>query len=118
MTGEEYVRLPRGPGPKDFDRAVEELVQEDKISKKRVDFDENAYQYRYNSLKEPEINILSSEELEVIDSVISRCSRMSAGQISDYSHEDLPWQATEDLEPIDYELVFYRTPEFSVRNYE
>jgi hypothetical protein len=43
---------------------------------------------------------------------------MSATRISDYSHEDLPWQATETGNIIDYELVFYRTPEFSVREYE
>ena len=39
---------------------------------------------------------------------------MTATQVSGYSHEDMPWKATEKMGEIDYELVFYRTPTFSV----
>jgi len=42
---------------------------------------------------------------------------MNAAQISRFSHKDMPWRATGDKEIINYELVFYRTPEFSVRKY-
>jgi hypothetical protein len=42
---------------------------------------------------------------------------MSAGKISAYSHGDVPWIWTPDLKEISYESVFYRTPEYSVRDY-
>ncbi len=44
-------------------------------------------------------------------------SDWSASGISDYSHNDMPWKASKEGEIIDYELAFYRTPPFSVRNY-
>lgn len=42
---------------------------------------------------------------------------MSASQISEYSHRDVPWLTTDEMEPIDYETVFYRTTPYSVREY-
>lgn len=42
---------------------------------------------------------------------------MNASQISEYSHGDMPWRATKDYEDINYELVFYRDPKYSVRKY-
>lgn len=117
MTGEVYTRLPRGPGPRHFDDAIIELKAEGKIDHKVVYFDGDGHQNRYSSLKDPKTDLLSSDEIQVINNVLHKCSKMTATRISDYSHEDLPWQATEMNNPIDYELVFYRTPEFSVREY-
>jgi len=120
ITGEKYQRLPFGPAPlkDDFEQAISELESENKIEQEKVAFGDSGYQFRYSALKEPQIEKLSENELKVINDVISKCSMMSANAITDYSHEDLPWQATEMFDIIDYELVFYRTPKFSVRVYE
>ena len=53
----------------------------------------------------------------VIDNVVDSLSSMSATDISHYSHEDMPWKASKDMEVIDYELAFYRTAPYSVRTY-
>lgn len=116
LTGETYRKLPRGPAPSHFDEVASELEDEGKIRP----FDDVFYgyhQHRFNSLAEPHMDLLSNEELEIIDQVINKCSLMTAREASDYSHEDLPYRATDDLEIIDYELVFYRDPKFSVRVY-
>jgi hypothetical protein len=42
---------------------------------------------------------------------------MNATQVSAYSHLDIPLKVTEGKEMIDYELVFYRDPLTSVREY-
>jgi len=42
---------------------------------------------------------------------------MNAAQISDYSHNDVPWLTTEKGKIIEYESVFYRTIPYSVRKY-
>jgi hypothetical protein len=42
---------------------------------------------------------------------------MNAAQISDYSHNDVPWLTAEEGKIIEYEAVFYRTPVYSVREY-
>ena len=36
----------------------------------------------------------------------------------DYSHKDVPWIGADDLQLINYEAVFSRTDEFSVRQYD
>ena len=42
---------------------------------------------------------------------------MNASQISEYSHNDVPWMTTEEGQVIDYESEFYRTAPYSVREY-
>jgi uncharacterized phage-associated protein len=61
---------------------------------------------------------LKANEIDVIDSVLNKLSDMNASQISDFSHNDVPWLTTEDGGVIEYEAVFYRTSPYSVREYE
>ena len=74
-------------------------------------------QTKYLPLEKPDLAKLKGNELEVIDDVLEKLSDMNASEISDYSHNDIPWLTTEDGEIIDYEAVFYRTPPYSVRSY-
>ena len=118
LTGETYQKLVYGPGPIHFNEAINELKNEKKISHHQIKFTKDTYQHRYAALKPSNITNLSKEQINVIKKVINRCGHMYAQQISDYSHEDTPWKATEDAKVIDYELVFYRSPQFSVRKYD
>ncbi len=43
---------------------------------------------------------------------------MSAKEVSEYSHGDMPWMIAEDNEDLEYEYVFYRDPEYTVREYD
>ncbi|MDD5702790.1 MAG: hypothetical protein PHU23_12165, partial [Dehalococcoidales bacterium] len=61
---------------------------------------------------------LSAHEVGVIDQVLDKLSCMNAVQVSEYSHNDVPWLTAEDGKAIEYESVFYRTPVYSVRKYE
>ncbi len=75
-------------------------------------------QRKYLPLRKADLSKLRANEIEVIDKVLDKLSDMNATQISDYSHEDVPWLTTEDNEVIEYESVFYRTSIYSVREYE
>jgi len=44
-------------------------------------------------------------------------NRYGPTPISEYSHNDVPWLTTKDQGIIEYESVFYRTPPYSVREY-
>jgi uncharacterized phage-associated protein len=74
-------------------------------------------QTKYLPLREPDLSIVTGQEIELIDEVINKLSDMNAIQISDYSHHDVPWLTTDEGKVIPYESVFYRTPPYSVRNY-
>ena len=52
-----------------------------------------------------------------IDEVIARLGDKNATELSEYSHEDVPWLIAEENQPLDYDAVFYRTHKTSVRNY-
>jgi uncharacterized phage-associated protein len=68
-------------------------------------------------LAKPDLTQLSAAEKIVIDDVIRQMGDWNANTISEYSHKDKPWRATDDGEYIGYNLVFYRRPPFSVRIY-
>jgi len=113
ITGERYFKLAHGPAPLDFDGIISELEKEEKI--KEIDAKYKGLpQIKFLSLCKPNLNLLNANELQLVEKVINKLSSMSAKQVSGYSHEDMPWKATKDNEEIDYELVFYRSPTFSV----
>lgn len=117
LTNETYTKYPKGPVPYHFHDSLKELVNEEKVLESSEPFLDNK-KYNYSSLKNPDTSILNDKEIEVIDNVIDKLSSMNATQISDYSHGDMPWKATEDYEPINYAFVFYRDPEYTVRVYD
>lgn len=117
ITGESYIKKPNGPVPEHFIQVKEDLINEGKIKeeiKKAITYP----QYRYASLIAPDITILDKKELEIIDDTINKLSDMSATEISNYSHGDLPWRIAENNAVLDYEYVFYRNPEYIVREYD
>jgi len=56
---------------------------------------------------------LNVRELNLIGDVLNKLADMNAFQISEYSHNDVPWMTTEEGDVIDYESIFYRTTLFS-----
>ena len=117
LTGERYIRNKMGPTPNDFNLAIIELENEGKI-KESCETVINYRKFTYTSLVTPELKLLSKKELDVIDEVIKKISVMNSTEASAYSHGDLPWRVAKPSEEIDYEYVFYRSPEYSVRVYD
>lgn len=114
ITNDAYIKLPYGPAPSSFKVVISRLKEKGLIREFHVE--KNGHdQVRYITLKDPTTDKLTSVEKSEIDQVMSRLSGMSATQVSAYSHEDMPYKVTKEGEPIDYELVFYRNPVFSVR---
>lgn len=65
-------------------------------------------QTKYLPLRKPNLSKLKANEMELIEDVLCRLSDMNAVQISEYSHNDVPWLTTESGKEIEYESVFYR----------
>lgn len=116
LTGAQYRKLPYGPVPHHIDTVLNKMIENKQLKRIKTKF-HNYPQTRYIPLIKPDLTILKASEIEVIDRVINQLSDYYAGAISDYSHKDLPWKATEEGAVIDYELAFYRDKPYSVRNY-
>lgn len=117
LTGATYRKLPFGPVPYKMNAVIDEMIKAGDIERIQTTF--HGYpQTRFLPLVKPNLTELKASEITVIDSVINQLSDYYAGVISDYSHKDIPWMATEEGEIIDYELAFYREKPYSVRNYD
>ena len=117
LTGENYKNINYGPAPEHFNEIMKELKSKKligEIKERVITYDKQ----RYIALKEPDLKSLSAHEKEVIDNVIKRYGSYNAEKIKEIVHQDIPVKATKLKERIDYELVFYREPPFSVRFYE
>ena len=116
LIGARYIKNYYGPTPVEFSKIISIMEKEGEIIK--VNSDYFSYpQTKYLPLRDADLSKLKSHEIELINAVLSRLSDKNAKQISDYSHNDVPWMVAEDGEPIEYESVFYRTPDYSVRRY-
>jgi len=117
ISGETYICKIMRPVPSHFSSVINELINEGKIDESS-ELVINYPKYKYSSLKEPDISLLSVEELQVIDDTINRISHFLSNEISEYSRGDIPWRLASEGEPLNYESVFYRDPEYSVREYD
>jgi uncharacterized phage-associated protein len=118
LMGATYIKNHHGPTPKEFIKIIEEMEKNKDI----VKVQDKYFQYpqtKYLPLRKPDLSKLDdARAIEVIDDVLNKLSDMNAMQIKEYSHKDVPWLTTQDGSVIDYESVFYRTPDYSMRLYD
>lgn len=119
LMGARYMKNIHGPTPVAFAKIVDELEREGKLEAIKSKF------YRYEQTKylvNPkeviDLSQLKGTEVAHIDWELDRLSDLTASQISVLSHKDTPWLVAKDKELLDYEHVFYRPEETSVREYE
>lgn len=116
LSGSVYRKLPFGPVPQNLDTILQQMIEKGRL--KRIKTSYHGYpQTRYIPLEKANLLEMGAAEKETIDLVIEQFSDWSASAISEYSHKDMPWKASEEGEIIDYELVFYREAPFSARTY-
>lgn len=119
LIGAKYMKNTHGPTPIMFAKIVDRMEKERKVEKVKSKF------YKYEQTKylvnpnlPVDLSALSAQELAHIDWEINRLGDLTATQISALSHIDTPWVAAGDRESLEYEHVFYRPEETSVRQYE
>jgi transcriptional regulator with XRE-family HTH domain len=117
LTGAKYKKLPYGPVPQRLSAILNQMITDNELEKFQTDY--HGYtQTRYLPKAKPDLTQLKASEKQVIDLVLQQMSDWTATSISEYSHKDMPWLATEEGKDIDYELAFYRELPYSVRVYD
>jgi len=118
LIGATYIKNHYGPTPVEFKAIVEKMIKEGELVKVQEKYF-NHEQKKYLPVREPDLTKLkNARELQHIDEVLARLSDKNATELSEYSHEDIPWIIADTNMQLDYEAVFYRTPKTSVRNYD
>lgn len=116
LTGAKYKKLQFGPVPQRLTAILSNMMEAKELDRIVTDY-YGLTQTRYIPLRKPDLQELMASEKDVIDRVIDQMSDWSATSISEYSHKDMPWLATDDGKEISYELAFYREMPYSVRTY-
>lgn len=117
LMGAKYIKNHFGPTPVGFKKITDKMIKEKELER----INSKCFQYeqkKYLPCRAPNLKILSAQEIQHIDEVLSRLAWKNANELSKYSHSDTPWRVHEDGEEISYESVFYRDNDHSVRNYE
>ncbi len=117
LIGATYIKNTYGPTPVSFAKIIKEMERKGKIVEvKSKYFDRD--QTKYMPVKEADVSSLSGRELKHIDDELERLAHLNAQQLSELSHKDTPWKVAQDRGVLNYEHVFYRPEETSVREYE
>jgi len=117
LIGAKYIKNHFGPTPVAFPMIIAQMEKDGDlthVTKKYFQHDQKKYLPRRSA----DLSNFSAQEKELIDWEIERFKDFNAAKMRDYSHKDVPWIGTNDLQPINYEAVFSRTDEFSVRQYD
>jgi transcriptional regulator with XRE-family HTH domain len=117
LTGARYIKNHFGPTPVEFKKITDEMIKKGELEKIKSKYFQHD-QKKYLPRRQPNLKTLSAQEVNHIDEVLARLAWKNATELSNYSHSDTPWRIHEDGEEINYEAVFYRDEDHSVRNYD
>lgn len=117
LMGLKYIKNTYGPTPVDFSKLIKNMEKDKELEEVKTRyFDKD--QTKYLPIKNPDLSLLSARELAHIDKELERLSDKTGKELSAFSHKDIPWIITEDRQILEYDSVFYRTQETSVREYD
>lgn len=117
LMGLTYFKNTHGPTPREFIKVIDEMKKSkelEEVNSSYFKFDQRKFLPR----KKADISKLTGQELKMIDNVLDRYADKSAAELSSLSHDDTPWAVAEDKENLEYDHVFYRPENLSVREYE
>ncbi len=119
ITGVAYQKLPKGPAPRRLPPVREWLIQ----SGAAVITADQYFGYRMHRLipmRRADLTLFDDTEVEMVDQVVEALRGMSAGRVSEMSHEDAGWRMADEGEDIPFEAAYLPrkvTVSDGVRNY-
>ena len=113
LMGETYIKNGYGPTSVNLTRILRCMEEEGAIRRQEQVY-HNYSQNRYLTTGRSNTDLLRVRDIEHINQVLGRFSGMSAAELSEYSHNDIPWKCARYGKPIPYETVFYRDDRYSV----
>lgn len=113
MSGMMYRKIPYGPVPDTFFRALDELEEAGKIfiERKDVDGKEMFLIGESESNKNEKIVTLSSDEIKLMKDIGKKWKDKKTNEIVNFTHNQLPYTLCRQDEIIPYELITQEDPE-------
>ena len=93
VTGSQYVAMDRGPVIDDYWQVFESLEKQGLLKTEEVPMAGHPGNPKkeFMALVEPDEDLFSETELEVLNQVISECGQMTGSTLSHKTHQEGPW---------------------------
>jgi uncharacterized phage-associated protein len=115
ITGLTYIKNHFGPTPAGhFVDIVSNMITAGELEIAETPYFAHT-QKKYLPTVEPDLSVLTADEIKHIDDELCRLGDKSATWLSDFSHKDMPWIAANLHGVINYQSAMYRTDVTSVR---
>ncbi len=113
MSGMLYRRLPYGPVPDAYFRALLELEEEGKISVSTKDEDDKvSYTYHESSSnKAQKLSAVSEDEEDLMNKIFANWKDKKGTELVNFTHNQLPWAICHENEIIPYSLITQEDPD-------
>lgn len=106
VSGSAYVRsMPFGPLPKGFLQTLDELKAAGEITENEREYFDFR-QKRISLLSAPTVDLLTHNELEIVDRVVQKYADWNARELSEHSH-GVAWRLSEGKQFIPYEYALF-----------
>lgn len=105
ITGATYVRLDRGPVPREILPVLREMEGEGAIRRFESTYFHHL-QKRVEPLEQADTTVFAIRELDLVDRVISELAHLNASDVSALSHLDEGWRLADDRDTIPYSAVY------------
>ncbi len=104
ISGCNYVHLPYGPVPNDYEVILGLMVSKKTIEKEEIEFSNGVTGEKFKAKAKPDLKYFTKDEIGIMDFVISQFRKFSAAKLSRYSHNEKAYSVTKDNEKISYNL--------------
>lgn len=111
MSGMQYKKLPYGPVPDLYFRALDELEEEGRIERDNKKSDAILIGENDGSKKVP-LEKLQKKEIELIVKIAKKWEDKKTREIVNFTHNQLPYKVCSPDEIIPYELIIQENPEY------
>lgn len=101
MTGTEYVHLPFGPVPRNYDMLFGAMTSQNLIDVSVV-YENSFEKHQIVPKNQDYIKVLNEDEIEVLERVYEKFKNYGSMDISNYSHNEKGYKMTKDNEVISY----------------
>lgn len=116
LSGLQYSKTETGPTALKLDQYIQLFIEEQIIQRVKISADGKKVM-KLIPLIAVDLRELNGAEMDTIHNVVIQFDYWTAEKLKSHALADKPLKVTSNNEVISYELAFYRTPEYSVRDY-
>ena len=117
ITGADYQHIGEGPAPRNFLPIRRRMLAADEIKIESRPY-MTKFQKRIVAKRPPDLSKFTTDEIRIVDEVISEFWELNATEVTDLSHEEYGWRLTDDGESIPYTAALFSADQLTQEQIE